>query len=259
MFKCENCDYNFPRGEFLEHTKTCKVVSECLFNKGNNAKDIFEVDMKEISLSSFLKVITYQVGKITKENENKFEVLLDEIKGLRDDIGKMNMSQPLKSSSLKGSMIDLSHKSLDSYNTNTTVTSTSKDPVKKILPKTDTALKKIKITNDKLRTTSKSPPRQQSPVTRTCGHIHKDNNLRCTIPPEKNTLQANQELIIELLNNISSKMDNNQHLFDKTQTNIDSLKELVKANTEDIKNNTMEVSIDSSMRTINKLQELLKH
>jgi hypothetical protein len=264
LFKCENCDFNFPRGEFLEHSKTCKIVSECLFKKDSNAKDIFETDMKEMSLSSFLKVITYQVGKISKENENKFDLVMDEIKGLRVDITRMNGNELVKQPNLKCSMIDLSHKSIESFNSKTTNTSkaTSKEPVKKVLPKTDT-LKKINITNDKLRITSKSPLRQQSPNTRQCGHNHKD-DIRSTLPPQQETesdkinIQANQELIIEMLKNISAKLDNNQFLFEKAQTNLETIKDLINTSTNDIKDNTVESSIDNSMMTINKLQELLK-
>jgi hypothetical protein len=174
----------------------------------------------------------------------------------------MNSNQSGKPSSLNGSMIDLSHKTIDSYSTLRS-SAKSKEAMKKVLPKQDT-LKKFTITNDKMRASSKSPPRQQSPV-RQCGHNYKDNNVRCTLPvqqktdSEKTILQANQEMIIELLSNIYSKIDSNQQLFDKTQINIESVKDLIKNNSDDIKNNIIEVSIDNSMRTINKLQELLKH
>ena len=59
-------------------------------------------------------------------------------------------------------------------------------------------------------------------------------------------------------NNISNRIELNQINLNKSLTNIDSIKDLVISNTEDLKNYSLDVSIEQSSKLIKKLQDMFK-
>jgi len=88
LFKCEHCGLEKSRTEYFEHIKNCAAIHQSLDVKINTFKNENEAekeakftslvdslpDLKEISLSNFLKIILHQISLNNKEFDTKFQI-----------------------------------------------------------------------------------------------------------------------------------------------------------------------------------------
>jgi hypothetical protein len=325
LFRCENCDMDFNRNEYPEHVETCKVVNECFggqksvgFNNtaggsttsNKSLNDLLQNEgVKEININTFMKVMMYQMGRVSQENERRFEIIMEEIRGLREDVSRLEdrgnhyeeigyindklgylENNFIKNGNTTGSEISSSNGSKNASvlipsNNNTSTTSTGgiiiersevRKKTEKADPKQITNIKKVlgnkqeskKIFNKPQSSGGHSSRTQQttqihtvvkSKSPRTCGH--NSHNFVTTEPSiinrsETRLIQANMDVIIDLLNQIIAKQDKAEVVSVKNMDNLQEL--LTEGIAEDIKGYNLQVSLDNSERIIKKLEEVLK-
>ncbi len=97
LFACPNCEEELQRTDFLQHVENCKIVSDVF----NNVQPILNLDetnkydqinLKDLSLGNFMKMILINIAKISQENEKKFEFIKEEVKNIKEDIYKYSSS-----------------------------------------------------------------------------------------------------------------------------------------------------------------------
>jgi hypothetical protein len=312
LFRCENCDIDFNRNEYPEHIETCKVVSECFghkslgLNSGNNSQkslnDLLHCELKEMNINTFMKVMMYQIGRVSQENERRFETIMEEVKYLREDVNRLSeigyhydgelghindklgyLDNLVKGSSEVSSANGSKSASVvipNPINTSTTSNNTNgltkernevrtktekADPkqitnIKKVLGNKQQSMKTFKALNkDQSSRTLQTNPivRIKSKSPRACGH-HSQNftTESSNNRTEYRLIQANQDVILDMLSQIITKQDKAEITGKKDMDNLQEL--LTEGIAEDIKGYNLQVSLEISERIIKKLQEMPK-
>lgn len=97
LFKCPNCEDELERSDFLQHLQNCKVVSDIF----NNYQPIVNLDqtekydyinLKDLSMGNFMKMILINLAKISHENEKKFDFIKDELNNIKKDLNNQGNS-----------------------------------------------------------------------------------------------------------------------------------------------------------------------
>lgn len=117
LFKCDNCDMKFIRNNYLDHIKNCKVISDIFDIKNpiidtcGSADDLnFSLNTKEVSMSSFLKIILFQMAKSNLETNKKLDSLCEEITNIKEDMSKNHISNNLFYENMNNEIINLAEK-----------------------------------------------------------------------------------------------------------------------------------------------------
>jgi hypothetical protein len=343
LFRCENCDMDFNRNEYPEHIETCKIVNDCFgghksigYNTGQNSSnhninnqtkslnDLLQSDIKDMNLDTFMKVMMFQMGRASQENEKRFDQIMEEIRSLREDVGRLhnlgshydseigyitdklghlenNVNIKRKISDIEATsnssknasvLIPSSNNMSGNYNTNQTVNNQTNNVersevkkktekldskqatnIKRVLASKQESIKKFKI-DDKSKihkekdlnmnstytartmTTTQSTQQLKSKSPRACGHHtgSQDSNIQYNNRSDIRIYQANQDIIIDLLNQILAKLDKSEIT---TAKNMEGLQELLTDGiAEDIKTYNLQVALDVSERIIKKLEEV---
>jgi hypothetical protein len=102
LFRCENCNLDFNRNEYIEHIENCKVV-ESVFDtkqpildqeKNDQQTSQFkydsytDIDLKNLSNSNFMKMLLFHFGKMNFEMDKKFSNIHSEMKSIKDEMIK---------------------------------------------------------------------------------------------------------------------------------------------------------------------------
>lgn len=98
LFKCENCNFDFNRNDYIEHVENCKII-ETVFDKKQPILDqdkndqykfdsYLDIDLKNLSNSNFMKMLLFHIGKMNFEMDKKYSSIHSEMKSIKDEMMK---------------------------------------------------------------------------------------------------------------------------------------------------------------------------
>ena len=69
IVKCKFCGYSFNKNDIANHENSCSLVNNSLKNGDDNNKDITDNNINKINADEYLKLLSMNVSKIVKENQ----------------------------------------------------------------------------------------------------------------------------------------------------------------------------------------------
>jgi len=88
LYKCENCEMNFIRGDYLQHVKNCKLVEDIFDLKTPIINSEDTIDLQEISMKNFMQILLYNLSKNNKEFNTKLSLLSEEVSSIKEVINR---------------------------------------------------------------------------------------------------------------------------------------------------------------------------
>lgn len=88
LFKCENCETNFIRAEYLQHIKNCKLIEDIFDEKNPIIHTPEHIDLGDISLKSFMQILLYNLSKNDRKHKMKLNELSEEIKSIKEVVNR---------------------------------------------------------------------------------------------------------------------------------------------------------------------------
>jgi hypothetical protein len=269
LFRCENCELDLSRSEYPEHVHTCKTVNECLNSK--NINDLMDIDVNDISM--FMKIVLFQIARITQENDKRFSNILEEMRYLRQDISVVktylqNINPQFESKLNSSTTVGTSFSTGQTTTGNNLITFSAQKSNRSESPKQISSKKVITLKPEikKFKIEDRSKLLKEKDVAQSPLRIKSFNRLKSNSPKpvgqkisEKidNKSYTPNHNIMDLLNKIIMKIDKAE--LDTIQS-IEGLQGLLVGGiAEDIKNNTQNVSLDICEKIIKKFYEINRH
>ena len=88
LFKCDNCEINFIRADYVQHVKNCKFIEDIFDLKTPIINNDDQLDLQDMSLKNFMKTLLYNMTKNQKEFDKKLSALSEEVKSIKEVVNK---------------------------------------------------------------------------------------------------------------------------------------------------------------------------